>query len=180
VGVNSQQVESSTQTRKDLLTSEDNTFQIFISSGVTAKLADHESLDKTEGQSDQQHAIQTSTAASAAQQFLLPESGALTHKNIKDRLLLGSPPKYSVAAINANLEGVITLKIYVSSYGIVTATEIIKSTGHVLLDAEAIEAVKFWAFETSTADKKAKENKEYVITFNFLLDHIDGDVSLVD
>jgi TonB family protein len=171
VGDLTKEQEGSAQERLKLLSSKDNAFQIFISKGNATVVSESVDDAKAKHEGEEVNAPTVSSSASSELSALLPESGALTNEKLAEILLLGNPPNYPELAMKSNMQGSIALKISVSAYGLVTNTEVLKSTGHVLLDDEAIGAVKFWAFRTSEADKKSDNNWNYTIKFNFTIDN---------
>jgi len=56
-------------------------------------------------------------------------------------------PKYPRLARRRGLEGRLMLRVYVSSEGKTKSIKIIKTSGHLLLDRAARQAVKLWKFE---------------------------------
>ncbi len=56
-------------------------------------------------------------------------------------------PTYPKLAIKRELQGSVKIRVKVSPEGKPTNTEILKSSGHELLDKAAIEAVPFWQFQ---------------------------------
>lgn len=171
VGDLTRKMEGSAQERLNLMSNKDNTFQIFISKGNSTVVSESTDIAKAKHEGEEISAPTVSSSASSELSALLPESGALTKEKLTEILLLGNPPSYPELAMKSNLEGSITLRIGVSSYGLVTYTQVLKSTGHSLLDDEAIGAVKLWAFRTSDADKKNGNNWHYIVKFNFTIDN---------
>ena len=56
-------------------------------------------------------------------------------------------PTYPRLAIKRELQGSVRIRVKVSPEGKPTNTEILKSSGHELLDKAALEAVPFWQFQ---------------------------------
>lgn len=56
-------------------------------------------------------------------------------------------PTYPRLAIKRELQGSVRIRVKVSSEGKPTNTEILKSSGHELLDKAALEAVPYWQFQ---------------------------------
>ncbi len=65
---------------------------------------------------------------------------------LRPKLLENRPPDYPPQAVSARIEGIVMLRVHISDTGSVRHTEIIKSTGHALLDAAAVRAVTVWRF----------------------------------
>ena len=59
-------------------------------------------------------------------------------------------PTYPRLAIKRELQGSVRIRVKVSPEGKPTNTEILKSSGHELLDKAALEAVPFWQFQPKT------------------------------
>jgi len=59
-------------------------------------------------------------------------------------------PNYPRLAIKRELQGSVRIRVKVSPEGKPTNTEILKSSGHELLDKAALEAVPFWQFQPKT------------------------------
>ena len=62
------------------------------------------------------------------------------------RLLSNRPPTYPEEAIIRGLEGTVLLRLYITSEGQVGKLEIVSSSGHAILDAAAVGAVRSWRF----------------------------------
>lgn len=54
------------------------------------------------------------------------------------------PPGYPLQAVRLKLEGVVMLRLRIAVTGLVASIELIKSSGHPMLDQAAIDAVKRW------------------------------------
>jgi TonB family protein len=61
------------------------------------------------------------------------------------------------ALVNAAAEGMVVLKLLVLADGTVGAVEIVRSSGHQALDAEAVRAGRGWRFEPATRDGRPIE-----------------------
>ena len=55
-------------------------------------------------------------------------------------------PTYPVRAVVERLEGTVVLRVHVTSEGRVSAVEVFSSSGHAVLDAAAVRAVRNWQF----------------------------------
>lgn len=71
------------------------------------------------------------------------------------QLLENRPPDYPPQAIADRSEGVVILRIHISETGSVVRTEIIRSTGHAVLDASAVAAVTAWRFTPARRNGQA-------------------------
>lgn len=63
------------------------------------------------------------------------------------RAVSNRPPAYPNEAVLRRLEGSVSLRLHVSSEGVVTAVDVARSSGHPLLDAAAVRAVRTWRYE---------------------------------
>jgi len=79
--------------------------------------------------------------SSAAEQF-----AGLKEKRSAD-LSKNQPPGYPTEAIRGKLEGVVMLRLQIAATGKVESVELIKSSGHPILDQAAINAVARWEGE---------------------------------
>jgi len=61
-------------------------------------------------------------------------------------LIHNPPPRYPLAAIERAIEGTVLLRLWVSAEGGVDRVEVIAGSGHRVLDAEAVRAVRSWRF----------------------------------
>lgn len=59
-------------------------------------------------------------------------------------LSANKPPNYPLAAVRMRLEGVVMLRLTINTSGAVTDVELVKSSGHQILDQAAINAVSTW------------------------------------
>ncbi len=76
----------------------------------------------------------------------LQASGA-TVKNFKEAIVNYAAPNYPRRARRRHMEGQIDLKIKVNPEGQPIAIQVLKSTGHKILDQEALKAVQSWVFK---------------------------------
>jgi protein TonB len=81
----------------------------------------------------------TSVASSAARAPLL-ERGLRTGPSFDGN----APPRYPEVARRNRWEGQVLLKLFISAEGQVTGVEVIRSSGHAILDAAAATAVRSW------------------------------------
>lgn len=65
-------------------------------------------------------------------------------------------PVYPAQARLNGLEGVVLLELTVSSAGEVTQVEVIRSSGHSILDGSAYNLARRWRFETASRDWKVR------------------------
>jgi TonB family protein len=163
--------DANTEEGLDLLTQQNNTFQVYISKGTTliaAETNDSEGAEKLEHELEAPEIAEASKPAESI--ALLQKSGAMSNQQLKENLLLGSPPDYPPQALIRNLEGSIILELTISSHGLVNNSKVLQSTGHTLLDEEALKVVKLWAFKTSKKDRESREERHYTINFNFSIE----------
>ncbi len=73
-------------------------------------------------------------------------------------------PVYPKLAIKRGLQGSIKIRVTVSINGKPTHTEILKSSGHDLLDQAALEAVSYWQFQSK--DSTYFVEKTIIFQFN--------------
>lgn len=69
-------------------------------------------------------------------------------------LLDNPPPEYPLSAIERRVEGTVLLRVHVGRDGSVARVEIARSSGHRVLDAEAVRAVRHWRFVPATRTGK--------------------------
>ena len=163
--------DASTEEGLDFLTHPNNTFRVYISTGTTlidAETNDSEGTEKLEYELEAPEIAEASTPTESI--ALLQKSGAMSNQQLKENLLLGSPPGYPPEALVRNLEGSITLELTISSHGLVKNSKVLQSTGHTLLDDEALKVVKLWAFKTSKKDRESRQKRHYTIKFNFSIE----------
>ena len=60
------------------------------------------------------------------------------------------PPSYPAAARRNGWEGTVMLRLEISATGAVTKVEVARSSGHAILDAEAVATVRTWRGEPAT------------------------------
>jgi len=65
-------------------------------------------------------------------------------------LLDNPPPEYPLSAIERRVEGTVLLRVHVGRAGAVARVEIVRSSGHRVLDGEAVRAVRHWRFVPAT------------------------------
>jgi TonB family protein len=70
----------------------------------------------------------------------------------KVRLLKSRPPNYPSRAELQGLEGRVLLQAHITADGLVEKIEIITSSGHPILDAAAVRAVRTWQFSPSQCE----------------------------
>ena len=105
---------------------------------------------------------------SAEEEALTPESELIEEEPVGEiatpvRLLLESPEaSYPRAAYLRNLEGTVVLIMVVNSDGVVTKVEVIRSSGHRLLDRAALVAARGYRFEAGVEESMTVEK-----SFNF-------------
>lgn len=76
------------------------------------------------------------------------EASAVSYKN----------PTYPRLAIKRELEGAVRLRIQVSSEGIPEKTEILKSSGHDILDRAALDSIPNWRFQKKPSTYFVEKN----------------------
>jgi protein TonB len=76
---------------------------------------------------------------------LRQESVGTTDKT-PPRLLDNRPPTYPLQAVLDRFQGTVTLRVHITSEGHVAKLEILLSSGHAILDAAAVRAVRAWRF----------------------------------
>ncbi len=81
----------------------------------------------------------------------LPSAGSIGHagneSSSSPRFADNAPIAYPVAAVAARLEGEVLLRLHISAEGRVTAVDIIRSSGHDVLDLAAANSVRSWRAE---------------------------------
>ncbi|MEE8452613.1 MAG: energy transducer TonB [Thermoguttaceae bacterium] len=68
------------------------------------------------------------------------------------RLLDNRPPTYPAHAVRERLEGTTLLRIRITAEGNVAELEVISTSGHPILDAAAVSAVRTWSFLPATSN----------------------------
>ncbi len=77
----------------------------------------------------------------------LPEDSSVgTDMEDPPRLLTNFPPRYPAQAVVNRWEGTVLLRLRVGTDGGVETVEVITSSGHPILDAAAVRAVRGWRF----------------------------------
>jgi len=71
------------------------------------------------------------------------------------RLLSNRPPTYPAHAIARRVEGTVLLRIQISADGNVGHLEVLASSGHPILDAAAVRAVRSWRFAPAVNSGRA-------------------------
>lgn len=71
------------------------------------------------------------------------------------RLLSSTEPLYPAAARRLNQEGSVLLRVRVDALGRAEAIEVARSSGHSLLDAAAMDAVRRWRFAPAQSEGRA-------------------------
>jgi TonB family protein len=147
-----------------ILTQKTSKVQLFVRANKTKQV---EFPDKTETEQKSDPIIDdlSSNPIEASSQL----SGAQTKKLLQEDLLFSMSPYYPVAAREKGFEGITRLKLVVRSSGFLLRTTILESSGHSILDAEAIKATSTWQFK---ADKTLIGNREYIVNLEFLLNDV--------
>lgn len=78
------------------------------------------------------------------------------------------PPVYPASAIARQIEGVVRLELHVNQAGEVDAVRVLRSSGHVMLDRAAVEAVRQWKGKPAKQWGRAIESIE-VLPIRFRL-----------
>jgi len=71
-------------------------------------------------------------------------------------------PIYPRIAKRRRIEGKVILDLKVNSKGVVTSTEVLKSSGHLVLDESALRAVKQWKFKPFKSEKLLSLRKNII------------------
>jgi len=79
-----------------------------------------------------------------------PRVTAGTAVEVPPTLRDNRPPDYPLEALRRGLEGTVLLRVHVAADGRVAKVEILDSSGHLILDAAAVRAVKSWRFAPAT------------------------------
>jgi len=85
-------------------------------------------------------------AAVPAARRVSPGTAAEVPPQLRDN----RPPDYPLEALRQRLEGTVLLRVYVAADGRVAGVEILHSSGHSILDAAAVRAVRSWKFAPAT------------------------------
>lgn len=80
-------------------------------------------------------------------------------------LTANRPPSYPIEALRQRLEGIVLLRIFISTSGEIERVEIAKSSGHLILDQTAVTAVRTWQA------RPAKQAGKFVATVEILPIH---------
>jgi TonB family protein len=67
-------------------------------------------------------------------------------------LIHSSPPNYPQSAIQRRWEGTVLLRVHITTEGRVGDVDIVRSSGHDVLDGEAVRAVRSWRFVPAIRD----------------------------
>jgi len=70
-------------------------------------------------------------------------------------LLKNVPPTYPPQAVVNRWEGTVMLRLHIAANGSVTNVEMVSSSGHHILDVEAIRSVRNWRFASGKRDGRA-------------------------
>ncbi|HUU53537.1 MAG TPA: TonB family protein [Armatimonadota bacterium] len=82
-------------------------------------------------------------------------------------VLGGTPPIYPKDALDRGLEGKVSLKVVVAEDGSVSSVSVVQSSGHEMLDAAAVRAVKRdWQFQPGLKEGKPAPGS-VTVTFEF-------------
>lgn len=79
-------------------------------------------------------------------------SGGGSSGDFNESILNYFEPQYPKAALRRGLQGELKVKILIGTQGVPIETQILKSSGHKILDDSALEAVSKWVFKTKTND----------------------------
>ena len=79
------------------------------------------------------------------------------------------PPIYPAEAIRQRLEGTVLIRIHVDKTGDVNEVDVIRSSGHSILDEAAVKAVRGWKGEPATTGQTAVASIE-VLPIRFRLE----------
>jgi len=85
----------------------------------------------------------------------LPTVG--TSPDTPARLLDNHPPTYPARAVRARLEGTTLLRVKITAEGTVADLELIATSGHSILDAAAVSAVRTWRFLPAASEGRPTE-----------------------
>ena len=95
-----------------------------------------------------QPAVTTSASASASRAAPKLQRGLRTGPSFANN----APPRYPEVARQKRWEGQVLLRLFISAEGSVTKVEVVRSSGHELLDAAAASAVRTWRGTPATLD----------------------------
>lgn len=78
-------------------------------------------------------------------------------------------PKYPYFAKNYGLEGKVTIKMHINENGLVHKVDILKSSGHKILDRAAIITVRKWRFHPAKLNEKpTTDSQKKILVFSLL------------
>jgi protein TonB len=72
------------------------------------------------------------------------------------------PPRYPEIAQRHGWEGTVLLKLKIDAAGNVSGVEVVRSSGHSILDAEAVSAVRVWRGEPATENGRPVASEAYL------------------
>lgn len=122
-------------------------------------------LDETKPVEDAVRPPQQSKQRAAPQTVAAVDQFAGVDDHVPPDLSGNRPPRYPQAAIRRRLEGVVLLRLTIAVSGNVERVEIVKSSGHAILDRTAAEAVNLWRA------RPARRNDKPVATVELLPVH---------
>jgi protein TonB len=122
---------------------------------IRPKKIQKKSLQKTKTQTDPEMA--------EPQQNLLPQGEA--SKSFDQLIRNYVKPRYPRLAQKRAIQGDVKLKVFVNEQGKVQAVEILKSSGHSILDNEAVRAAKQWLFNANKSFSITKSVKYILKNF---------------
>jgi len=73
-----------------------------------------------------------------------------TAPEVPPQLRDNRPPDYPLEALRQRFEGTVLLRVHVAANGRVAEVEILDSSGHPILDAAAVRAIRSWRFAPAT------------------------------
>ncbi len=111
--------------------------------------------------------LASQSAPPAVELLQRPSTVGLNEQTAAD-LTANPPPRYPVVAIGRRLEGTVMLKLKIDSHGKVIMVEILKSSGHDLLDQAAFQAVNQWQGKPARRFGRAVASEE-VLPIRFRL-----------
>ncbi len=97
-----------------------------------------------------------------------PSVPVFVDASIDPRNKAGFQPDYPGSMIRQQIEGFVTLRVFISDEGRVTAAELIKATDSAFWDATRKQAMKYWRFRPATRDGVPVAS-ERVMTVRFRL-----------
>lgn len=111
----------------------------------------------------------TANVPSESQKNAQPVPAVFPGDQDKPSILKKIPVQYPKSAQNEELEGEVVVKVTISKTGAVTATEIIKSSGHQLLDESFLKSIKSYQFSAKQI-RGVKEDGTLTLTHRFSLE----------